>query len=960
MPTRYHCAVPRIATERQQERARRFRIPALSIVFFFSGAAALLFETLWFRQAGLALGNSVWATSLVTSSFMGGLAVGNALAARYGDRLKRLLHSYAILEFIIAASGLGLVLFFPILTPLMAAALRPIAANAAALNLGRLVVSFILLLIPSTAMGATLPLLARAVTSCGMEFGRALGLLYGWNTLGAVAGALAGEMLLIERLGIRGTGAVAAAFNGAAALGAFLLWKSQAFGSVDRDEEPPTAGAGRFQQRERLLLGAAFLCGSILLALEVVWFRFLLLFVFGSSATFAIMLSVVLFGIAAGGILASLWLRWRREATRFLPLIALGAGVVTAYTYATLSALLPGSGKAFMMDHWRVLPAAAYLMLPTAVLSGTLFTFLGKVLKENTAGTTRAAGVLTLSNTAGAMIGALAGGFILLPYAGMELSFLILAIGYAVAAILIAAALWPAGDTARPQLRAYALGVLLFTVLLALFPLGLMRNHYIRIVASRFTTETNRLAAFREGLTETILYLRQELGGEPVFYRLMTNGYSMSGTMMSCQRYMGMFVYLPVALQPEARHALLISYGVGNTARALTETAGLEAIDVVDISRDILEMNRIIRPLGIDPLSDPRVTVHVEDGRFFLLMTGKKYDLITAEPPPPKHAGVVNLYSREHFELIHDRLAEGGIASYWLPVNQLSRNDAWAIIRSFCGAFDDCALWSGYGPEWILIGTRGSARAIDEEAFARQWRDPLVGQRLKSAGIEGPEQLGAAFIADREQLAELTQGIPPVDDDHPHRISPRPAQDLEFFQSMQDTELARSRFAESSFVKTRWPAVLRDRTLRQFGETGPIHRYAWAMYGGRPVGLPELHAALSSSRLRTPVLWLMGAAEQIQQIARRLAARGVMDPGLEEAFGAEAMANRDYLKAEEHYSRAQLWSTQPERIAQWRVLALCMGGKKDEAARIIEAAQFWFEIRDPSGWEWLSQTFSLR
>jgi spermidine synthase len=934
---------------------------ALSIIFLLSGAAALLFETLWFRQAGLTLGNSVWASSLVTSSFMGGLALGNGLAARYGERLRRPLLAYAGLEALIGLAGLGLVLLFPVLTPLMTPVLSRMSAYPEALNAFRLLAAFLLLLIPATAMGTTLPLLVRAVTARGTEFGRALGLLYGWNTLGAVIGALLGEMLLIGYLGIRGTGFVAASINGLAALGAAALWKRGRFVTAPEAEtqagEPGKAAA--LARDERFLVSAAFLSGAILLALEVVWFRFLLLFVFGSSITFAIMLAVVLFGIATGGILASSWLKWQPHATRFLPLLAFAAGLVTSHTYATLSGVLPGSGKTFMMDYRGIVLPALYLMLPTSLLSGILFTFLGRSLKESSPGATRTTGLLTLANTGGAMIGALLAGFVLLPSAGMERSFLILAVAYGGVAVLIMAARWPSGEGARRQIRVYALAAGVFAVLLALFPFGLMRNHYIRTVAARWTSETNHLASVREGLTETILYLRQEMGGEPVFHRLVTNGFSMSGTMMSCQRYMGMYVYLPIALQPEAKRALQISFGVGNTAKALVDTTTLESIDIVDISRDILDMSRLIRPVVEDPLADRRVNVHIEDGRFFLLTTKNKYDLITAEPPPPKHAGVVNLYSREYFKLIHDRLAEGGVASYWLPVYQLSPHEAKAIVRAFCDSFADCTLWSGYGAEWMLAGTRGTPGPVTEEAFTRQWRDTRVREQLRTVGLEEPEDLGATFIADAPQLAEWTRDVQPLDDNHPHRISSEPVWELEFFRSFQLPDQVRERFRQSEFIRKMWPASLRERTFARFDQVEPLNRYAWALYGGPPVGLPELHGALSLSRLRTPVLWLMGGTEDIQKIVRRLAAQGIADPGLDEAFGSDAMANRDYLAAERHFSKAQPQARNPEKILQWRVLALSMAGQTEKAKALIESASEWLEPRDAAGWAWLSRTFSL-
>ena len=175
----------------------------LSFVFFVSGAAGLVFETLWFRTAGLAFGNSVWASSLVLSSFMGGLALGNGLAARFGRRVQRPVLGYAGLEIVVGVTGLGLVLLLPLLPQVLAPLFRPFLEQPAVLNPLRFGIAFVLLSVPTTAMGMTLPLMVKAMTQGSPDFGRALGRLYGLNTLGAMTGAIAGEWWLLPSLGSR-------------------------------------------------------------------------------------------------------------------------------------------------------------------------------------------------------------------------------------------------------------------------------------------------------------------------------------------------------------------------------------------------------------------------------------------------------------------------------------------------------------------------------------------------------------------------------------------------------------------------------------------------------------------------------------------------------------------------------------------------------------------------------------
>ena len=286
----------------------------------------------------------------------------------------------------------------------------------------------------------------------------------------------------------------------------------------------------------------------------------------------------------------------------------------------------------------------------------------------------------------------------------MERSLALVAVAYGAAAVLL-----PGPGRLSSAGRAAQLSMIaLYALSLGLFPFGLMQKRYFAAIGQRFGGDGSRIVAVREGATETVIYMRRDLPTEPPVYRLVTNGYSMSGTyFLGSRRYMSLFALWPAAVHPDLRRALLISYGVGVTARALTRLPGLEQIDVVDISRDVLEMSRIVQPTHEDPLADPRVRVHVEDGRQYLQTTAARYDLITGEPPPPHGAGVVNLYTLEYFQLMRSRLAPGGIVTYWLPVGQLLAGDTRAILGAFCGAFSDCSLWGGTG---FRLDARGNER----------------------------------------------------------------------------------------------------------------------------------------------------------------------------------------------------------------------------------------------------------
>ncbi|HJX53444.1 MAG TPA: spermidine synthase [Polyangia bacterium] len=922
----------------------------LCLAFFASGCASLLFETLWFRQTGLLLGNSVWASSLVTASFMGGLALGSALSARLGRQVRRPVAAYGWLELGVGGSGLTIVLLLPLLPALLAPSLGRFVFAPGWLNFLRVSIALALLLAPATAMGATLPILVRALTSAKGRFGTALGQLYGWNALGAVMGAILGEAVLIEGIGVARTGWVAGGLDALAAAAAFAIARH----SIP-DEAPlaPTPRE-RLSWPARRLLAASFLCGAIVLALEVVWFRFLQLFVFASNLTFALMLAVVLLGIGLGSLAASWWMRTRPQASRALPILSLLAGVATVVTYAAFHYGLGDTPRFAIASDLEIAGLALRLMLPVCLLSGALFALMGAALRESAGEDSRTAGLLTFWNTMGAMAGALAAGFVLLPRIGMERSLFALALGYAVVALLCA---WPVpGSPAarRPTRVTVAAAAAVYAAALAGFPFGVMVERYLARAATPWERDGSHMVSVREGLTETILWLRRDLWGEPVYHRLLTNGISMSSSDALNARYMKLFAYLPQALRPEARDALLISYGVGMTAQALTDSPTLTSIDVVDISREILSTGRIVFGDRPYPLDDPRVRVHVEDGRFFLLAVARQYDIITGEPPPPKNAGIVSLYTREYFALMRSRLKAGGVASYWLPVAQLQPSDAWSIARAFCDVFDDCTLWTGSGLQWMLMGTRDLHTRVSEQAFARLWNDPKTARTLAALAVETPEQMGALFLGDARDLAEVTRGFAALDDDHPYRLSRQlPAQMDTEYAGLLDPERTRQAFARSPWIAAFWPPGLRERTQSAFVAQIALNRVIVLKGRLRLGGLPELKWALTQTTLRTLPLWLMASGSVEQEIAARQAAAGRIDPLLDEYLGIEAMVARDFRAAATRFAESERHGADAPQLRLWQALALCLAGARDEAIEVVRRSR---TTDDASTWNWIEGT----
>lgn len=949
----------------------------LYAVFFFSGASALIFEALWFHLTGLTFGNGVWATSLVLASFMGGMAVGSAAVALWGVRIKRPVRLFAILEFIIALSGLGLVFLFPKFSELLVPVYYVLGTHSVLLNTLRAVIAFCLMLVPASAMGSTLPVLVKALYQIDPNFGQVLGRLYGWNTLGATLGVIGGGTYLVNWLGIRGTGIFAASVNILVALIAVWYYRKH-IPSVTSQTQPQhfSHGALTISPNVIRVLCASFLCGFILLGLEVIWFRFLLLFFASTSWNFAIMLAMVLAGISCGGLVASKAFQWHANAHHVLVPTLLLNGILVAAMYANFKALFP------VMEHYRmdlrVIFAAFFLVFPIAFISGSAFTMLGKALHIEIQSETGASGLLTLVNTFGGMLGSLLAGLLCLPALGMEKSFFLFACLYGITAVAVY------NKTQHRILKRntllYYAGIGIYLLSIVLFPFGFMEWHYLDIAIEPLIESGEHRVAVREGLTETIQYLQKDLLDRPYYHRVVTNSYSIAGTALVPKRYMKLFVYWPVAVHPQLRNALLICFGCGNTAKALTDTKTIERIDIVDISKEIIEESDVFfSDPQENPIYDPRVTIHIEDGRFFLLSTNQTFDLITGEPPPPTFKGVVNLYTQEYFQLMYDRLADGGMATYWLPVYHLRIEQSKSIVKAFCQVFNECSLWTAANFEWMLVGVKNPTAPVNDDAFSRQWNDPVVGPEMCVLGFQNPEQLGSLFIADGQKLRDWVADSSSLVDNYPERLASRTGSgiirdELLAYLDFMNHTASRTNFIESKGIAKLWPPSLREASTQYFATRQVVNDILAALFWTAPK-VTCLHQSLHNPLLEDYLLWVFSSnhyaqtilAETIQEHPEKIDT----SPEAYTHLAAAALQKRDYLVAEQYLQRLMEFQNQQSLLDEFalregyalRIYLLYIAGEKEQAELLaqeykqaVATGQAIGDQQFEEFWNWLTST----
>ena len=887
-------------------------VAILSAVLFLSGVGALLFETLWLRLSGLAFGNSVWAASLILSSFMAGLALGNAIAASSRIPRWRPLYLYALLEGLVALLGCTIVFGLPVLGELFRPLWQMLWNYQPALLGLRFVVSFLILLVPTTAMGLTLPVVIGDPILRQANFGRAIGFLYGSNTLGAVAGAGLGEGYLIATLGLRGTSLFAALVVCLAAIAALLVAR---IGRDTREAIPRLTFPLRLHVGYRLpwrLLLASFGTGCVLLCLEVIWFRFLRLYIVSSPAAFALMLAIVLAGIGLGSLFAGAIQNFNRRRRRdslasysggiavrggSLSVLLLLAAIATLLSYLFFPGeIVKTPAGAFSLASWNQIALLSIaLMLPVAFLSGIVFPFIATSVQATVEDRMNSTGITTLFNTTGAAIGPLFASFVLLPSVGYQWSLVLCAVVYALLSILVSdRSSWSIRRPTGLILAALCGAVIL---LLTIFPYHRAESHFTHASRPYEIDEHGNVLAHVvkriEGTSDTYQLLRRDFVGEPYYYRLLTNAFSMSATNPRNQRYMRLFAYLPLALRPEAKDALLICYGCGVTADALLHGPNIKRLDIVDISKEVFRLADFYSGINYsNPLRDPRVSAIVQDGRFFLQASRQQYDIITGEPPPPKVAGSVNLYTQEFFSLMKSRLKQDGIATFWLPLNQMRVEEAKAILRAFHNAFPNALVWASADQQWIMMGINGPGRRVNEEELQRLWSGP-AGEGLRRIGVEVPQQLAALFLMDGQEIDRITQGVAPLTDNYPKRLTDAgwsEEANFSFTAPYMDASSAAYRFGWSPIMNRIWPETS-NTSLKSYFSVREM-RYLAETTGGNEWA--ELDLYLRQSRLRVPVLEVLGSDLLRLPIAERVAKESQPPPmEIMQDLVAGALAQRD-------------------------------------------------------------------
>jgi len=700
----------------------RRAFPLVLALFIGSGAAALIYEIVWFQLLELVIGSTAVSLAVLLATFMGGLCLGSLALPHLISARRHPLRVYAFIELGIGVFGI-LVLFA---MPAVVRFYTALAGGGLGGILIRGFISAVCLLAPTTLMGATLPAVSRRLETTPAGVAR-MGFLYGANTAGAVVGCLLAGFYLL-RVHDLATATFAAVLINVLAASAALLSAARAPHDRPAAAPPSLEESGRREWTWPVFLAIA-LSGMSALGAEVIWTRLLSLMLGATVYTFSIILAVFLAGLAAGSAAGSAWARRTSRPLAALGICQILLGGAVAWTALILAKSLPfwpvnpqlsaNPWFEFQLDILR----SAWAILPATLFWGASFPLALAAAAPRAKDPARFVGRVYAANTIGAIAGSLGFGLLFIPWLGTQSAQrLLIALTLAAAAAAFVPSIRafitsPAGEPRKP-----------WTVIAAALAAGL-----VLVLLGTVPKTPWELIAYGRDLprklgSADLIYLGEGMNSSVAVTQLQDGirNFHVSGKVeassdpqdMRLERMLG---HIPALVHPTPRSVLVVGCGAGVTAGSFLVHPSVQRVVVCEIEPLIPKVvARFFAAENYDLLDDPRVEVVYDDARHYILTTDETFDLITSDPIHPWVKGSATLYTKEYFELCRKRLNPGGVISQWVPLYDSSEAVVKSEIATFFDVFPGGTIWGndlmGMGYDVVLLGRDGQAK-IDVDAL---------------------------------------------------------------------------------------------------------------------------------------------------------------------------------------------------------------------------------------------------
>jgi spermidine synthase len=735
---------------------------AVFLLFFFSGISGLIYEVVWTRLLTTILGNTIYAVSIVLSAFMAGLSIGSLIAGRCLDARKDPFRIYALLEIGIGVAGFCLTLILNQTGPVYIWIHQALSGSGIFLSFGRYLFAFIILAVPTTLMGATLPVLSRFTIDRESIIGMTVGTLYAVNTLGAAVGCFAAGFLFIGSIGILQTVFIASIIN--VAIGTIAWFMRDVRITLPLNRQPKGPDESDKHKPAPLLSMIALVTyavsGFVAMGYEITWTRMLITYMGNTVYAFSTMLASFLFGMAIGSLLLSCFVNRLSKLFACFGMLQIGIGLyimVLLYFFGHHFRLLepfispcPGVSNISVM----FLKALALMLAPT-ILMGASFPVATRLYVTHISTVARKVSVLYSWNTIACIIGSTVTGFLLIPYIGFEKSCIVLLIlNIGSGAALLAA---------EPFLR-YPIKVPVVSALLVCAAAGIM-------FIPRAIIHTMHETVFHKN--DTIIHYREtpygivEVLKNPSGRRLIQDDFDLAGTSLSYLSSQKPLGHLPMLLHPHPQSVFIIGFGAGGASYAVSTYPEVKNIAIAELNKGVIATAPLFPDINHGVLSNPKVSLSINDGRHFLLTTRSRYDVISVDLLWPQAAGAGSLYTKEFYRLCFDHLNEKGIMVEWIHTDFIPKAYLRIILKTIRQVFPYAALWTSrsYG-HFFLIVSKDPHFAVDYQSFLRKIKTPMVSQDLSEAALDDPAVFMSYFIADGAALDGIIGDVKNINTDN--------------------------------------------------------------------------------------------------------------------------------------------------------------------------------------------------
>jgi spermidine synthase len=812
--------------------SRQAGINLLLLIYFASGACSLIDEVVWMRLLKLTLGNTVYASSIVVSTFMGGLALGAFIMGRYSDHVIKRLRLYALLETIITISVLSLPWGLRVADKFYVWFYRAYETTHKELLIVQVILSGLILIVPSMLMGSTLPLLGRFVTSLEKEAGHLVGRLYAINTLGAAVGCFLAGFVLIRSIGVMNTLYAAAVLNLLVAFSGWFLSRLE----VERQDKDTSvsdvevAETKAADSRVIVLIFAFFLSGAISIGYELLWMRSVVHLFSGYTYVFSSVLTVYLLGNVIGaGIGSGLARQLKRPGTGFaitLSLLGLCGIFYLPILILWASKVMPEIDRQVELTA-RLIPFSAYMIKPLvystflflipAIVMGAGFPIALQAWTNRVHKVGWSTGTAYGTNTTGAVVGGIVTGFVLIPLLGTQLSMSILGL----AGVWIAGFMWL--FFARNTRAAGRFGFLAIAGMLTVIALKMPSDLYDTVVKSNpMLPKQLELLAVEEGVSMTVSLYRDPQ--EDTLY-LYTSGQRVAGDTYFWRSDQKMLGHFGILLNSKAKKVLSVGFGSGESTACMT-LHGLERAACVEIAPEVVDLSlRFFRHINLGDKLNDEIDMIYMDAKNYIHLTDDKYDAIVNDSIHPKYfAENSSLYAKEYFEDARKRLDKDGLFISWIPTHNV---EPILVLNSIIGTmmevFPHVTIWymtPDPAQYFLLVGSEQWQYFSPKYMDAELSKDN-VGDSLSEININNSKDIMSCYIGDENDLRRSIKSFSINSDFRPFiefTTADRPAGDSMFGRFISDVR------NNSVYEHIDWNGFSKDQKKKWLSDYERIHK----------------------------------------------------------------------------------------------------------------------------------------